>query len=533
MATITHKVIFDLDDGVIKVEDRTDYSIGYSGAIHGVVTITKNGIAFGTPGTSSSPDLTIPTNDYSLGVPTQSSRVFEIANPVAPTTSDSFTVDYSVYPSSGSASQEIAAQISLSYAYTPPALSLSLTSATSASQITSTDSTDYLSGGAYTIISQIRTHSLYPPQGALDAVTGVLLPSPVDSGTAATINYTGITTGTWTSSASTVMEYQFPANTKPRVYSVITTLSSFASTPVNGDLGLCDVYCCLKALNIRYEDAKCKNKDLAVDYKDKIEGVTRLVTMYTQALDCGNTADAEVYLNDIKNLSECSTECNCYGEGSAPTGIPITSAVSSYKYSLQSSSSNLRVSSSGSGSSADPVVYELGLGESVSGDISYISSSISIVESQLESLENMTNHISSLQTDANPGFFTQIYNIQLHTNFGETAGASSSTITSPSLNNKFKPSPSVLRWDGHAGSPNKNYNDWYKVSNVFHSSVYNIDSVIATTSDSDNLNIEVYSIENNSFSTFEFRLLDKETNILKTINSLPSIVNIIFKIIAK
>mgnify|MGYP003645396746 FL=1 len=145
----------------------------------------------------------------------------------------------------------------------------------------------------------------------------------------------------------------------------------------------------------------------------------------------------------------------------------------------------------------------------------------------------MTNHISSLQTDANPGFFTQIYNIQLHTNFGETAGASSSTITSPSLNNKFKPSPSVLRWDGHAGSPNKNYNDWYKVSNVFHSSVYNIDSVIATTSDSDNLNIEVYSIENNSFSTFEFRLLDKETNILKTINSLPSIVNIIFKIIAK
>lgn len=543
MATITHKVIFDLDNNKIKIEDRTDYSSGYSGNIHGVITITKNGSTFNSPGTSASPDITVLSTDYSPSSPLQASRKWEIANPITPSISDSWTFDYSVYPNGGSGSVESATQIDFTYSFTAPTMSLSLTSDTAISQITSTDSTDYTTasimgaGVVYTIVSQTRTHNLYPPAGAVDAVTGNLLPSPVDSGSAATINYTGITTGNWQSDVSSVMEYSLNNPDNLSTYTILTTLSVFTNTTVSSDLGLCDVYCCLKALNLRYEDAKCKNKDLAIEYKDKIESVTRLVTMYTQALDCGNTGDAEVYLNDIKNISECSTECNCYGEGSAPANIPITSAVSSTAYKLESDSSNLSISSSGSGSSADPVVYKMGLGESVSGDISYISSNISVIESQLQSIENMTNHISTLQTDANPGFATQIYNVQLDTNTGYTVGGSApsvhANITSPSLNSKFKSSPSVIRWDGHTGSPDKNHNDWYKMSDIFHSSVYNIDSVIATVSDVDNLNIEVYNIENNSFSTFRFRFLDKDTNTLKTLNSLPPAITITFKIIAK
>tara|TARA_R110002012_G_scaffold125149_2_gene276566 strand:- start:5894 stop:7525 length:1632 start_codon:yes stop_codon:yes gene_type:complete len=543
MATITHKVIFDLDNSKIKIEDLTNYSSGYSGNIHGVITITKNGVPFNTPGTSSSPDITVLSTDYSVLSPLQASRKFEIANITALSISDLWIFKYSVFPNGGSGSEEFAAAKDFVYSFTAPTMSLSLSASTSASQITSTDSTDYTtasvmaSGVVYTITSQTRTHNLYPSAGAIDAVTGNLLPSPVDSGSAATINYTGITTGNWSSDVISVMEYSLNNPINSSTYSILTTLSGFANTNISSDLGLCDVYCCLKALNLRYEDAKCKNKDLAIDYKDKIENVTRLVTMYTQALDCGNTADAEVYLNDIKNISECSTECNCYGEGSAPANIPITSAVSSTAYKLESESSNLSISSSGSGSSADPVVYKVGLGESVAGDISYISSNISVIENQLQSIENMTNHISALQTDANPGFATQIYNVQLDTSTGYTIGGSAPdahyNITTPSLNNKFKSSPSIIRWDGHTGSPDKNYNDWYKISNIFNSSVYNIDSVIATVSDVDNLNIEAYSIENDSFSTFRFRFLDKDTNALKTLNSLPSAINITFKIIAK
>ena len=191
-SAITHRVIFDLDNNVIKIEDRTNYGGSYSGAIHGVITITKNGAAFNTPGailptSSGAPDLIIPATEYSLATSIQASRVFEIANPITPTTSDVWTVDYSVYPSSGLASEEQATQVSFTYGYTAPIISLSLTAATAASQITSTDSTDYTSGSVYLVATQTRTHSLNPPQGAVDAITGVLLPSPVDSGSSATM----------------------------------------------------------------------------------------------------------------------------------------------------------------------------------------------------------------------------------------------------------------------------------------------------------------------------------------------------------
>ena len=168
MATITHKIIFDLDNDVIKVEDRTDYSSGYSGAIHGVVSITKNGTAFNTPGTSGSPDLTIASTEYSVSTPIQASRVFEIANPTAPVITDVWAFNYSVYPSGGSGAEELATEINFTYSFTAPTISLSLVAQTVASQITSTDSTDYSSAASYTVTTQTRTHNLYPPRYVCD-----------------------------------------------------------------------------------------------------------------------------------------------------------------------------------------------------------------------------------------------------------------------------------------------------------------------------------------------------------------------------
>ena len=538
MATITHKVIFDLDNSKIKIEDLTDYTSGYSGNIHGVVTITKNGSAFNTPGTSGSPDITVLSTDYSPTSPVQSSRKFEIAFSSL-SISDVWAFDYTVYPNAGSGGAESATQINFTYSFTEPTVSLGLVASTNASQITSTDSTDYTSSGAYTLISQTRTHQLYPPQGAVDASTGALLPSPVDSGSNSTITYTGITTGVWTSDSESVLEYSLAGNSGS--YYILTTITGFANTNVVSDIGLCDVYCCLKALNLRYEDAKCKNKSLAVDYKDKIEEVTRLVTLYRQALDCGNTSDAEVYLNDIKNVSECSTECNCYGGGAAPANLPITSSVSSNSYQLTSNSPNISIRSSGSGTSADPVTYEMELGAEITGDISYIASNMASIESQMEQITQSVNHVENIQNNYNVEFSTQIYHVELTHGFGSLSSSSSdilessysSYITSPLVNNKFKSSPSIIRWDGHAGSPTNNFNNWYKMSNLFNSSSSSIDSVVATISDTEDLNIETYNIDNTSFSSFEFRLLDKQTNLPKTVSSLPQKVNITFKIIAK
>ena len=83
------------------------------------------------------------------------------------------------------------------------------------------------------------------------------------------------------------------------------------------------------------------------------------------------------------------------------------------------------------------------------------------------------------------------------------------------------------------GIHSTNYNNRFDVSGIFNSSTNNIDSVVATVPDVYNLNADVYSINNASFSSFKFRLLDKETNLPRTALSLPPSVEITFKIIAK
>ena len=152
MATITHKVIFDINNGKIIIEDTTDYTSGYSGNIHGVVTIVQNGSAFNTPGTSSSPDITVAPTDYSPSSPVQNSRKLELTLSSL-NVGDIWAVDYSVYPSSGSGTVESASQINFTYNFTAPSVLLTLEASTVASQITSADSTDYTSSGSYTVFS--------------------------------------------------------------------------------------------------------------------------------------------------------------------------------------------------------------------------------------------------------------------------------------------------------------------------------------------------------------------------------------------
>jgi len=528
MATITHKVIFDLDNSKVRVEDHTNYSSGYSGAIHGVVSVTKAGSAFNTAGTSGSPDLTIPATDYTPSTPLQSTRIWEAAAPSS--LAGVWAFDYSVYPSGGSATIETATQIHFVYEFAAPSVSLGLVAQTAGSQITSTDSTDYTSGGVYTVTSQTRVHNLIPPQGATDAVTGALLPSPVDTGSSATINYTGITTGNWTSDVSSVMDYNIAGSAGS--YNVWTTLTGFANTNVVSDLGLCDVYCCLKALNLRYEDAKCKNKSLAEEYKAKIEDVTRLVSLYTQALNCGNTSDAEVYLNDIKIISECSTECACYGGGSTPANLPITSAVSSNSYKLMSANSNIVLESSGSGTSADPVVYSMSLGPEIQGDISYIASNLSVVENELTAMNNLATNIQSVQNNASPGFDMQTYKINISN--GEVVG---NTADANLINNTFKTSIDIYKFGyiENVSRTNNNNSTYATKNGVLTNSSKNIDSVIATIDDP-SLYVDITSINNTSFSDIGFRILDKETKLPKTPHALTADspeIEIILKIIVK
>ena len=391
------KVLYDLDNDKIRIEDHTDYTTGgYSGVIHSTVYINGPGGVVHAGGTATSPDLTIGTAQYSLATPTQASRKFNITSPsLLP---GLWQVLYTVYDNAGAGTAS-SVSYDYTYEYSSPTIALSLVSTLGASLVTSTDSSAYDLSGAQVLDPAnpvVRTHNIIAPAGAVDA-SGNAIPNPANSGSSATITYTGITTGTWTSTLSSVVNTIFGTTTgTPRDrYYVLETITGGASVSVVSDLGLCNVYCCLKALNLRYEEAKCKNKDLAEDYKSKIEEVTRLLTLLSQALDCGLTGDASQYLLDIKRISECGTECDCYDSENVPALIPITSTVSTTSYKVTSASQRLNVSESGSGTSADPVVYSVDLGSSVSGDISYIAGGIQSMASRIRTLQDSINSTSS------------------------------------------------------------------------------------------------------------------------------------------
>tara|TARA_R100000008_G_scaffold26150_1_gene14219 strand:- start:3284 stop:4879 length:1596 start_codon:yes stop_codon:yes gene_type:complete len=386
---ISLKVIFDLDNSKLKIEDKTDYSSGYTTAVHGVIVAVGPGGTVHAGGTNTSPDLTVPSADFTLATPTQTSRKWDIALPSS--LGGNWTITYYIYDNSGASSTATDSKVH-EFTYIPPgSVNLSIAAVPSSSQVTSTDGTDY-TFGSFTTVSNTRTHQLFPPPGALD-FQGDPIPWPADSGSSAILTYTGITTGNWTSTVSSILELLY--GTGAGAYYILTTITGGASINIDSDLGLCDVYCCLQALNSRYEEAKCKNKELAEDYKVKIEDVTRLVTLFVQAVNCGLTSDAETYLAEIKNISECGTDCSCYGDNSIPANIPIVSSTSSKSYQVVSNSSRLSVSSSGTGTSADPVVYSLDLGSSISGDIDYTAANLQTAISTTSAVSSQLDNLSS------------------------------------------------------------------------------------------------------------------------------------------
>tara|TARA_A100001391_G_scaffold177346_3_gene141106 strand:- start:5215 stop:6843 length:1629 start_codon:yes stop_codon:yes gene_type:complete len=397
------KVIFDLDNSKLLVEDNNDYSTSsLSGDLHVVVTITGPGGSLHSGGTSSSPDMTIPSTEYTPSSPVQANRKFNGTGISLPSTiNGTYKIEYNIYDQAGSGSV-YTETYAFDYSFSLPTASVGLSATMSASLLTSTDSTVY--GGSYTNDSLTRTHSIHPPAGAVDPL-GAAIPDPADTGSTATITYTGITTGTWSSTVSTFGEWstgQMASGHQTSKHYVTGTVTGGATTTINSDLGLCDVYCCLKALNDRYEQAKCKNKDLAEEYKAKIEDVTRLVTLFVQAVSCGLTGDASCYLTDIKNISECGTECKCYGDSSVPANIPIVSTTNTKSYVLETSSNRLTLTSSGSGTSADPVVYRMDLGPQLASDINYVAENIQTTNSVISETTNQLQDVLQ-RINNNPG----------------------------------------------------------------------------------------------------------------------------------
>ena len=391
---------------------------------------------------------------------------------------------------------------------------ISLTATQSSSLLTSVDSTNYTSSGyLYSgSTSTQRVHSIHPPAGAVDA-SGNLIPDPADIGASSTITYTGITTGTWTSKieSTVTLENGIKGAASSSRHYIKDKIIGAASVKIDSDVGICDIYCCLKALNDRYEQAKCKNKELAEDYKVKIEDVTRLVTLYIQAISCGLTADASCYINDIKNISECGTECSCYGETDVPANIPIVSATSTNHTRLETSSSRLSVTSSGSGTSADPVIYNMELGASLSADVNYVAQNIHEANSRLRIAEENIDILMKdiVISENNPERLTMnishsFSGLKIKTSIEQIYLTGSRFYNTDSMSLNIK-NNSETNWEY--------LNNLITISNLHDSKWKDTDFYVeARVLDSSNLDIEVFNVDSRGdggYGMFKYRFRDK------------------------
>ncbi len=529
---ITFDLLFNVSSNEVTLSDTTDYS-GYTTPVHGVVSITSTTFgALNSPGTSSAPDITIASGDFSPSG--QASRDFMVttsapAQGTLPFNGD-WDVTYSIYDNGGAGTIESAITKTFTYSYPGVVPALSLSVSNTASQATSTDSSDYLTQGA-TMISQSKVHSLYPPLGALDAA-GTAIPSPADTGSSNVITYTGITTGIWTSEVTNTWIVE--ANTgmgANQTYNIKSSIQYSASSTVNSDVGLCNVYCCLKALNLRYEEAKCMNKSLAENYKNKIENVTRLVTLYNQSVDCGLNEDANVYLTEIKNISECNTECNCYGGASVPSNIPITSGTSSKAYNLVAGSSDIVISSAGTGSSASPVVYNMKLGGGVSGDIAFIASNLNQSIQNIAEIENSSARLESQISMLSTGVDQQAYNVELNNSI--STAATNQLVSTTGI---FNTAASTV-YNNSGLSNFLDRNNSFTTSNIYSSTLTNnLFSVTPTSHSNSRIYVHITNKTTEGLGAFSFRIMDTETNQPLTnreLNNYTILLNITFRIIIK
>jgi len=536
---ITFDLLFNMASNEVTLSDTTDYT-GYTTPVHGVVSIVSTTFgALNTPGTNLVPDITIASGDFSPAG--QSSRNFLVTtgspSPGTPFNGD-WTVTYSIYDDAGQTGfAESAITKSFTFSFIGITAALSIVTSNTASQATSTDSTDYLNGGAYTLIAEAKTHSIYAPHGAVDAA-GNAIPSPADTGSSSVITYTGITTGVWSSEITNIYTVGLNGGMGADKTHNVKNITQFdAYAEASSTVGLCNVYCCLKALNLRYEEAKCMNKSLAENYKNKIEDVTRLVTLYNQSVNCGLNADAEVYLLEIMNVSECNTECNCYGkdEGGGderpPALIPITSSTSSKSYNLVAGSSDMVISSAGTGSSASPVVYNMKLGAGVSGDIAFIASNLNKSIDNIAIIKKSTTKIESKISTLSTGVNQQAYNVEL--NNSTTTATTTQLVSTTGIFNSA--ASTVYNNSGLANF--LDMNNSFTVSNIYSSTLTNnLFSVTPTSHSNSRVSVQVTNKTTAGLGAFSFRLMDTETNqplTNKELNNYTMLLNITFRIIIK
>jgi len=309
MATVSAALNLDVINGLVVVEDTTDYvgqgldpalAQGFI-SIYGVVLYDNIGGV--TPDIL--PDIDV-FNTSTINLPLDSDGNAAQGNYVL-----TYVVIYD-----GDITYTFSKTFTLQYE--PPEIAIEATYSCTSSTLTSTDITNY---GTATIS---RVHTITPPTLG-PAPTFAPYPPQTVAGNINT--YSGITTGLWQCTVVTDITVAFADD-----FTLTQTLGGEEPVDITCDTALCKITCCLFNLRsdaVAMERRSGVNNPYVQQLNAKISEVEQLITFYLLAERCGSTTKTAYYLAEIKRVSGCDDTCDCSGGGTIPI-IPASGNTGTY-----------------------------------------------------------------------------------------------------------------------------------------------------------------------------------------------------------
>ena len=421
LTTVNFKASFSLDSSPKKFvfTDVTDYA-SQSVALADITGVIKVTAPSGVVYAGGSPDIDGSVrreNTTTILIPLLASGSPEIGN---------YTFEYTVTDGVDIVSTSIV----YNYQYVSPTGVLTATVDCLSPELTSTDSTNYLSGNTtpsneFSIVAVDAGANTISIAGSKSGLLGVgdtftLINSTGNDGTYTVTNstYDGVTDVTVISVASIVdATVDGTVSTKtntiyfPQVLgvaplvgytSVVSTNSFYSETQefkvstksyydfgsvtvvdtvvatnelkVDCDLRLCEVYCCISSVLNQYLSKRGVNDTLAADYLNKYIVATSHLEALRQAFECGYDQNINTLVQEIYRVTECNPDCSC----SDGTPAPIQGIGSSSNTVVQSSGNGIVVASNVVGNTT---TYTLSLSQALLDSITAATATSSVSNS--------------------------------------------------------------------------------------------------------------------------------------------------------
>lgn len=211
-----------------------------------------------------------------------------------------YEITYAIKVSGGTQPGEYKDTFKYKFDHTDPVVQVEYVVDCECSELTSKDTTDYVTSSRISSTSKTRTHEIYPPAGSTKSKV---------STSQAEKTVTDIVTNTWETVISTDVTWTYDDG-----LCVIDTIKGSDEVKVQCDLHFCDIFCCIDNVYTEWSNAIGVDEERAKTYKAKLTRILDDVTLFQIARQCGQVNDSNTYYNDILATANCSKGCGCDDE---------------------------------------------------------------------------------------------------------------------------------------------------------------------------------------------------------------------------